>query len=877
MIHKCWNVAITPNTIGLSSFPKIEPTEENIKNMPDINPTPEQLINMESKASEKISEIWTTLFKFEEDAAMCISDMLQYASAHDQRRGLAATARLVLKVDTLFKSLESLHRLGIEPDHSSLASLSISNNEDITFHILKKEPRNFSAKIMIYLAILRKTSKGVTDANQSQDLILSVVTGLAHYLKLLIRYGLHNSLQYNKSSHTTNALDKFLRELRKHESIPLDSLSALDIPVDASDLCFHCQKSVESDCVQYLDKRWHYDCLHCTNCRKNLHSYGGIADASLNSKKSWVLCAQCAMDDPDAKSGFKPVSKLLQLSYLMKIAIVRSKAVMDYENENKPAGSYADTHAVAETEQNYRKTLNEIKRLRSTRQNTSITENASRDVARRSVIVETVNKSKEDVDQDETKLMAETIMKQKISVEDEPVGPSLSKNSFHRAKNVIMNQKVLTLDDIPRIVAAEHARELRPNTYKYHNPLQDEGLFKGLKSKRGSLNRSGDRSPSNRAASVKEVPMRYYSQLSDNERVMLTHISTAVLGYLISKLNIETDIDVQRLIDLRKSPTFWDKLKGLGGDKKGPNLSNVFGSDLKDLTSKTGVESSQSNGPSRVRIPILIDDLLTALYQKDMSVEGVFRKNGNLKTLRELCEQIDSNPTRVPNLEKENAIQLSALLKKFLREMPNPLLTFKLFDLWILSQKIQDPLHKRIFFELSYSLLPKAHRDLAEVLLFFFMWASSFSHLDDQSGSKMDVHNLATVLSPNVLYAKPSEVSRPSIGKGVAATYYDAFGENEGENYYLAIEVVDYLIAHNEELSVVPTYLLQIYDLCGFDNDQDYTSKEIFAKINSVLKSEPSILETIGTENFNQSVDNDAGSAIVEGLSQQPLATTIEN
>ena len=70
-----------------------------------------------------------------------------------------------------------------------------------------------------------------------------------------------------------------------------------------------------------------------------------------------------------------------------------------------------------------------------------------------------------------------------------------------------------------------------------------------------------------------------------------------------------------------------------------------------------------------------------------MSVEGVFRKNGNIRRLKELAEALDkqSNP---PSLDDENPVQLAALLKKFLRELPDPLLTSKLQRLWIASQSI---------------------------------------------------------------------------------------------------------------------------------------------------------------------------------------------
>lgn len=68
-----------------------------------------------------------------------------------------------------------------------------------------------------------------------------------------------------------------------------------------------------------------------------------------------------------------------------------------------------------------------------------------------------------------------------------------------------------------------------------------------------------------------------------------------------------------------------------------------------------------------------------------MSVEGIFRKNGNIRRLKELTEAIDRDPLSV-DLTQDNPVQLAALLKKFLRELPDPLMTFKLHKLFIASQ-----------------------------------------------------------------------------------------------------------------------------------------------------------------------------------------------
>jgi hypothetical protein len=75
----------------------------------------------------------------------------------------------------------------------------------------------------------------------------------------------------------------------------------------------------------------------------------------------------------------------------------------------------------------------------------------------------------------------------------------------------------------------------------------------------------------------------------------------------------------------------------------------------------------------------------------DMSIEGVFRKNGNIRKLKEISDAFDKQ-AQPPSLDEEHPVQIAALLKKFLRELPDPLLTFKLQKLWLCSQSIPRPL-----------------------------------------------------------------------------------------------------------------------------------------------------------------------------------------
>lgn len=71
---------------------------------------------------------------------------------------------------------------------------------------------------------------------------------------------------------------------------------------------------------------------------------------------------------------------------------------------------------------------------------------------------------------------------------------------------------------------------------------------------------------------------------------------------------------------------------------------------------------------------------------------------------------------------------------------------------------IPDEERRRRILHLTCCLLPKPHRDTMEVLFAFLQWVSSFSHVDEDSGSKMDIHNLATVMAPNILHLGKKDV-----------------------------------------------------------------------------------------------------------------------
>lgn len=97
--------------------------------------------------------------------------------------------------------------------------------------------------------------------------------------------------------------------------------------------------------------------------------------------------------------------------------------------------------------------------------------------------------------------------------------------------------------------------------------------------------------------------------------------------------------------------------------------------------------------------------------------------------------------------------------------------------------EITDEQKRRRVLHLTCCLLPKTHRDSLEILFSFLNWASSFSQVDEETGSKMDTHNLATVITPNILYSNSKNI-----------------GMDES---FLAIEAVHSLIDYNDQMCEV--------------------------------------------------------------------------
>ncbi|CAG8513332.1 10526_t:CDS:10 [Paraglomus brasilianum] len=781
MIHKFWNVK-------LASPPVSKPYELS-KDQADTAYA-EKLKQEQKSTEEKVYHIWTVLSAFEESSAACISDMLLRVSNGSYIEGVKIAEKFIMHVEILFKAIDKL-----EVELFKAMGQGLQHN---------REAKMLCKKIVNFFSLLSHTQEtGVRRLGITQEL-LSLVTGLAHYLKLLIRIALTGALKLERDFMSTTSISFFLATLAeistKAHTIPIIDTSP------TSDLCNACRVTVEEECYKYEQFRYHIACFRCGRCKADLaraenklsikNQYGDkkgddgreLNDAYFDLMAEMALCPSCKTER--AARGFKKVTKLEQYTYLLRVALSRlytslnrrdEHSLSDYDGE--PRGRRSEKESVSSlgrkdsrsksysSGDRHDQSIN-LRRLKSVQLDRKLSTSARR--AKRSTIIEQEsNSSDSTLVNARSKNLARAPSQRRVQI-IEDMDEFQAKDSLVQFDN---RNEAITLDDISAIAIA----------------VDEEKKNKRLM-------------PRTKC---------YLSELSALEYVIVKHVAVVVMEqYLKDYFTLEELLD---LIGVRRT-NFWTKFVTTikSSEKKNIKKKGTFGVPLDMLVERNGVDSVLGAGPGCIRIPSFVDDGISAMRRMDMSVEGIFRKNGNIRRLKDLSDAIDKNPSSV-NLAEDNPVQVAALLKKFLRDLPDPLLTFKLQRLFITSQRLADSQARKKILHLTCCLLPKVNRDTMEVLFSFFKWVASFSHVDEETGSKMDLHNLATVITPNVLYSKSKDPSK--------------------DDSFLAIEAVHSLLKYQDDFCLVPEDLAAILnDQELFNNPEGLTTKDILKKCENFVR-----------------------------------------
>ncbi|KAK9721012.1 Rho-type GTPase activating protein Rga1, variant 2 [Basidiobolus ranarum] len=757
MIHKFWNVKLAMS-IDIS-------VDEHDEIVDSKSHATEQLKYDQRRMEDKVYQIWTILSAFEESSAACISDMLLHVSNGEYLEGVKMAENFINHVEILFSAVDDLEE-------------QLARYDDRTEMEHSKEPKLLCKKIVSFFSLLSHTQEsGVRRMGITQEL-LTLVAGLAHYLKVLIRIALTAALKLENRYGSATAIYAFLNKLVEFgENDTATRRPYIRVSEITSDLCFGCRTTIEGQCIQYEAYRWHTECFKCTRCSVSLQER--YQEATFDEKHSLIYCPNCSKKSARGH-GFRYVTQLEQYAFLLRVALKRLYTLLNVDENTLAASS-----AISDRKNNLSDTSDDqdepsspvhnddeaIKQIPSRRVDRKLTESMTH--ARRQTVVEHHQHTSSIhspvnlfIDKDNEIKVVKSPKVEQINAGEYPT----------------LTQKYVKSDaEIERPLSEGHNRPFTPS-----QPLSIGGQ------------------------------KRYLSELSELEAFIVKYLAVVNLAPLLEKyISFE---DLLCLVDTRKV-TIWDRFKtGLKQNKKQGKVKvdGTFGVSLEQLIEKHGVDSDLGVVPGRIRIPAFIEKSIRALSEMDMTVEGIFRKNGNIRRLRELSETIDRAPLDI-DLSKDNAIQIAALLKKYFRELPDPLLTFKLQKLFVSAQKLPNEQDRRKAIHLACCLMPKPHRDTMEALFIFLRWVSGFSHVGEDAGSKMDLANLATVVAPNILYTNSKDPVK--------------------DESFLSIETVYALLKYQDEMWQIPSIIADILEEQGLiEGTGSLSSKDLLRRCENYVK-----------------------------------------
>ena len=93
----------------------------------------------------------------------------------------------------------------------------------------------------------------------------------------------------------------------------------------------------------------------------------------------------------------------------------------------------------------------------------------------------------------------------------------------------------------------------------------------------------------------------------------------------------------------------------------------------------------QENMYPDLKIPKVCADMLADLSVRGVNEEGIFRIAGRFGEIERIRELVDSG-VDVDFSEHKSIHDVAGLFKKFLRELPTPLLTYEVFDTIIANE-----------------------------------------------------------------------------------------------------------------------------------------------------------------------------------------------
>ncbi|XP_035114986.3 unconventional myosin-IXa isoform X5 [Callithrix jacchus] len=157
-----------------------------------------------------------------------------------------------------------------------------------------------------------------------------------------------------------------------------------------------------------------------------------------------------------------------------------------------------------------------------------------------------------------------------------------------------------------------------------------------------------------------------------------------------------------------------------------------------------GVELSRLTSEDRT-VPLVVEKLINYIEMHGLYTEGIYRKSGSTNKIKELRQGLDADAESV-NLDDYNIHVIASVFKQWLRDLPNPLMTFELYEEFLRAMGLQE---RKETIRGVYSVidqLSRTHLNTLERLIFHLVRIAL-----QEDTNRMSANALAIVFAPCIL------------------------------------------------------------------------------------------------------------------------------
>ncbi|XP_054418171.1 unconventional myosin-IXa isoform X7 [Pteronotus mesoamericanus] len=157
-----------------------------------------------------------------------------------------------------------------------------------------------------------------------------------------------------------------------------------------------------------------------------------------------------------------------------------------------------------------------------------------------------------------------------------------------------------------------------------------------------------------------------------------------------------------------------------------------------------GVELSRLTSEDRT-VPLVVEKLINYIEMHGLYTEGIYRKSGSTNKIKELRQGLDTDAESV-NLDDYNIHVIASVFKQWLRDLPNPLMTFELYEEFLRAMGLQE---RKETIRGVYSVidqLSRTHLNTLERLIFHLVRIAL-----QENTNRMSANALAIVFAPCIL------------------------------------------------------------------------------------------------------------------------------